>query len=173
MMTSDPRPRPPSSWPGSGTKAVKVTPAAASRSPFLDQWFDAQTLYQLRATVAAHTAEVGLPTYQANDILIAVHELASNAIRHGRGQGRLCAWRLGQELIFTVSDGDAVTPGVVTPAPGEFESLAAPGDLPWPVQTGHGLWLVSQVADYFSVHCDDGGVTVTVAFQHDGTKPSE
>ncbi|HUD36195.1 MAG TPA: ATP-binding protein [Streptosporangiaceae bacterium] len=148
-----------------------MTPASASRSPFLDQRFDASTLYQLRAAVAAHVAEIGLPACQANDILIAVHELASNAIRHGHGHGRLCAWRLGQALAFTVRDGDAVTLGAASPAPGEFESLAASGDLPWPMETGHGLWLVSQVASYFAVHRDDRGATATVAFQHDGTKP--
>jgi hypothetical protein len=56
---------------------------------------------------------------------------------------------------------------------GEFESLAAPGELPWPVETGHGLWLVRQIASHFAMRCDDSGVTATVAFHPDAMKPGE
>jgi anti-sigma regulatory factor (Ser/Thr protein kinase) len=145
---------------------------SAKRSPFLDQRFDAATLYQLRAAVAAHAAEIGLPADQANDILIAVHELAGNAIRHGTGHGRLCMWRRGQALVFTVSDGDAGPAGEVTP-PAAFESLDPPGELPWPVETGHGLWLVRQIASHFAMRCDDSGVTATVVFHPDAMKAGE
>ena len=62
-------------------------PLAATDAPILDQVFDADSLYALRAAVAAHGAQAGLPPGRADDLVIAVHELAANAVRHGAGHG--------------------------------------------------------------------------------------
>src|ERR1700689_1324174 len=70
----------------------------------LDQRFDIDGLYQLRAAVAAHAAELGLPAELANDVVIAVHELASNSVRHGPGHGRLRVWAIEQALTCEVTD---------------------------------------------------------------------
>jgi len=129
---------------------------------FLDQRFDARTLYQLRAALSAHVAELGVPVQQANDILIAVHELASNAVRHGEGHGRLRGWTDGRTVICTVIDGDL--PVDLTYPAEVFDEPAAPANPPWPVLEGHGLWLVNQVADHLFVNCDDGTVMATVSF---------
>ena len=40
------------------------------------------------------------------DVVLAVHELAANAIRHGAGVGRLRVWNLVRELCCQVDDGD-------------------------------------------------------------------
>jgi anti-sigma regulatory factor (Ser/Thr protein kinase) len=162
--------------------------------PFLlfEQGFDAHTLYQLRSSVAAHTGELGLPTDRANDVVLAVHELASNTVRHGPGRGCVRAWRDQHSLIFSVVDsgrsdsarsdsarsdsarcdsadgGEGSGAGEV--AAGSLDEAYAirpargPGDLPWPVQVGHGLWLVWQVADQLAVRCDDRGVLATMIF---------
>jgi anti-sigma regulatory factor (Ser/Thr protein kinase) len=138
--------------------------AASGRPPsrpvlFLDQRFDARTLYQLRSAVAAHVAEFGLSVQRACDILIAVHELASNTVRHGAGHGRLRAWTDQRTLICTIADGPA--PDDLAPP----DDLAAtPADLPWPVVSGHGLWLVSRVADRFIVSRERGFIAATVTF---------
>src|SRR5579872_2306597 len=55
----------------------------------LDQAFDEDSLYALRATVAAHATQAGLAPGRSDDLVIAVHELAANAVRHGAGHGRL------------------------------------------------------------------------------------
>jgi serine/threonine-protein kinase RsbW len=147
---------------------LEVLPDGAGGAPgtrpvqIFDQRFDAQTLYQLRSAVAAHTAELGLSANQANDILIAVHELASNTVRHGKGYGRLCAWTDQETLICTVADGEA--PGDLTPLPGKGASPAGSDHLPWPAIPGHGLWLVCQLADQFAVRSDEGKVSATVRF---------
>jgi two-component sensor histidine kinase len=41
------------------------------------------------------------------DVVLAVHELAANAIRHGAGAGRLRVWKLVRELCCQVDDGEA------------------------------------------------------------------
>ena len=133
---------------------------------FLDQRFDAQSLYQLRSAVAAQTAELGLAPAQANDILIAVHELASNVVQHGQGHGRLCGWTDHATLTCVVAEG--LAGGDLAPSPGEGEPRAASGELPWPVLPGHGLWLVRRLADSLMVDRDDGVVIATITF---ATKP--
>jgi anti-sigma regulatory factor (Ser/Thr protein kinase) len=151
--------------------------------PVLDQRFDIDDLYQVRAAVAAHAAELGLATELANDVVIAVHELASNCVRHGPGYGRLRLWADQQVLTCEVADGfpaartDAGPPGRSS-SPGSAAagstpagagstaagSADAPAPLPWPVEPGHGLWLVGKVADHLTIGIDDHGATATVTF---------
>jgi anti-sigma regulatory factor (Ser/Thr protein kinase) len=63
--------------------------SAALVSLLLDQRFDVNTLYQLRAAVLAHAVRAGVPEHRASDVVLAVHELAANTVRHGAGAGRL------------------------------------------------------------------------------------
>jgi len=115
--------------------------------PVLDQRFDGTSLYQLRAVVAGHAANAGLLRQRADDMVMTVHELAVNSVRHGPGHGRLRIWKHHQTVICQVSDDGG---------PGE------PGD--WPVQPGHGLWLVRQLADHLIVRSGADGVSSTVSF---------
>jgi hypothetical protein len=55
----------------------------------LDQPFDAGTLYLLRQTVLAHAVAAVLPEPDASNVVLAIHELAANVVRHGGGTGRL------------------------------------------------------------------------------------
>jgi len=115
----------------------------------LDQALDGDSLYQLRASVAAHAVEAGLPQRRADDLVIAAHELAANVIRHGSGRGRLRIWRHDQALHCQVTD---------EPSPGGLDPSS------WRIEPGHGLWLVRQLADSFSLHPGRGGSAVTISF---------
>ena len=44
-----------------------------------------ESLYSVRQAVAAHASAAGMSEAQARDVMIAVQELAANAVRHGRG----------------------------------------------------------------------------------------
>jgi anti-sigma regulatory factor (Ser/Thr protein kinase) len=64
--------------------------ALARRSAgLLDHRFGARGLALLRAVVLAHAVEAGMPESRARDVMLAAHELAANAIRHGAGTGQL------------------------------------------------------------------------------------
>src|SRR5438046_10287596 len=69
---------------GSGQGAA----ARDGEPPALDQAFDGDSLFALRATVAAHGSRAGLSEGRTRDLVLAVHELAANAVRHGAGRGR-------------------------------------------------------------------------------------
>jgi anti-sigma regulatory factor (Ser/Thr protein kinase) len=116
----------------------------------LDQAFDKGSLYALRAAVAAHVAAAGLGRSAVYDVTAVAHELAANAVVHGAGHGRLRLWAAGGFLYCRVSDGGRDATG----------NQAAP----WPVQHGHGLWLVRQVADHVDITPGQPGTTATVRF---------
>jgi anti-sigma regulatory factor (Ser/Thr protein kinase) len=103
------------------------------------------------------------------DVVLAVHELAANAIRHGVGVGRLRVWNLVRELCCQVDDGDP--PRSESPArhPAGSATSAADGHAKTLASSmssapGHGLWLARQVADRISMVSGPGGTRVIVAF---------
>jgi anti-sigma regulatory factor (Ser/Thr protein kinase) len=124
-------------------------------STSLEQDFDSQSLHALRSAVAAHAAAAGLGRQRVYDITAVAHELAANTIRHGPGRGRLRLWAADGLLYCQVSDDGAAPPGDRRP-------MADPGS--WQPGTGHGLWLVGQVADKLTIDPGPAGVTVTVTF---------
>src|SRR5580704_7942627 len=69
----------------------RAAPASA-QALLLDQEFDSGTLYALRAAVQAHAGQAGLSEDRVGEVVLAIHELAANAIAHGAGHGRLRMW---------------------------------------------------------------------------------
>ncbi|MGD0602283.1 MAG: ATP-binding protein [Streptosporangiaceae bacterium] len=127
--------------------------------PLLDQAFDAGTLYALRASVQAHATALGLPEARTDDLVIAVHELAANAVRHGAGGGRVRVSEHAGELRCQVEDGGPpARDGDAMPAPAGNSADS------WPFSPGHGLWLVRLVADEISVFSGPDGTCATVVF---------
>ena len=122
----------------------------------LDQGFDAGTLYALRAAVQAHAGHAGLSEDRAGELVLAVHELAANAIAHGAGYGRLRMWDLARTLSCEIVDsGPAARDG-----PPRTSETADP----WPTVDGHGLWLVRQLADRLDLRSGPRGTRAVVTF---------
>ena len=111
----------------------------------LDLDFGAATLPLLRQAVRQCSSAAGLPDTRVMDVVMAVHELAANAVRYGGGYGRLLIQVTPGTLHCRVSD-----PGTARP-------------LPWPVRQAHGLWIVQSVAT--RVHAATGPAGSVVAIQ--------
>jgi anti-sigma regulatory factor (Ser/Thr protein kinase) len=133
----------------------------------LEQTFSRDSLYQLRAAVAAHAGQAGVPPARVIDVVLAVSELAANIIRHGSGQGSVRMWVSEGSLHCQLTDagpppaagaGQAAGPGQ-TAGPGHED---AAGPAPWPIRHGHGLWVVCRLADQASFESGaPGGATVS------------
>ena len=121
--------------------------------PVLDLAFDSGTLHVLRAEVRAQARRAGLSEGRAGDVVLAVHELAANAISHGRGKGRLRVWDLAGALHCQVNDGDLDACG---------DPAAALNSLPY--LPGHGLWVAREVADQMQTLSGPRGTRVTLTF---------
>lgn len=130
----------------------------------LNQQFDRTTLSSVRETALARAVAAGMTGERAADVMIAVHELAANAVLHGGGTGRMQMSAVGGELVIVISDsGPASLAGYPAGAPGGQRPAGA-ADPAWPYQPGHGLWLVRRVASRLSVDSGPAGSRVTVAF---------
>lgn len=159
--------------PASDAPLVPGVSIAARAQPAVDQSFDGDSLYAVRATVAAHASEAGIQEGRVRNVVLAVHELAANAVRHGAGQGRMRLWVTGDGIRCELTDAGAPPAGANGDGDGQdtgFLNAASAGAELWPVEHGHGLWLVREVADQFSLESGPSGTVAVVSF-HAGTLP--
>jgi anti-sigma regulatory factor (Ser/Thr protein kinase) len=138
--------------------------------PVLDLGFDTGTLQTARARVRACASHAGFPEGQAEEVVLAVHELAANAVCHGGGAGRLRVWSLAGALYCQVDDGDLLASamqradhgGTAAARPKGSPDQASLNSLP--AEPGHGLWVVQQLADQMQSLSSPGGTSVLVRF---------
>ena len=109
-------------------------------------------LAEVRMFTAARALRAGLTPDRANDLVIAVAELAANTLIHTSGPGTLTIWVTDDEVICQVQDQGQITDpqaGMVRHAPD------APGG-------GRGLWVVYQVCDQVEISTGRAGTTLRV-----------
>ena len=119
--------------------------SSANGDAALDEFFTAATLHLLRERVARCAATAGLDRSRTADIILAVHELAANAVKHGPGTGHLLAHAAHGTFSLEVRD--------TGPAPEH-----------WPVRPGHGLWILHKIADTFDISSSPAGTVVRAGF---------
>jgi anti-sigma regulatory factor (Ser/Thr protein kinase) len=158
---------PPRNPPGPGRDPAAVIAGEA----VLDQAFDAGSLHSLRVAVLAHAFAAGMQEPRASDVMLAIHELAANAVRHGAGAGTLRIWATRGELCCQVHD-EGPARAASRPRAGRAGRRRMPmtlsGTAGWPCQPGHGLWLVRAAADQMSAVTGPDGSRVMAVFARPG-----
>ena len=117
--------------------------------PVEEHEFSGATLGPLRRAVAAWAGNGGLPPRRVPEVVLAVHEAATNSVRHGGGQGMLRLAAGSTELLAEVQDAGVIT----TP----FAGLLPPLRIG---ESGYGLWLVHQLVELVQVRSGPGGSVV-------------
>jgi anti-sigma regulatory factor (Ser/Thr protein kinase) len=118
----------------------------------LDIVFGWADFAKLRCLVAKQCAAAGLTGTRLDDFVLAVHEIAANAIVHAGAGGRLILRRVANGLRCLVSD--TIAKNVVScPAPrsGDVRELCAGPGEPIGGDSGRGLWLAATLADELSI----------------------
>ena len=106
-------------------------------------------LAKVRALVLQQARAAGLTEGRANDLVLAVSEVAANTLRHTQSAGTLTIWRPAGEVVCEIQDDGTIT----DPLAGQRR--------PGPDATGgHGLWLVYQVCDLVELRSDESGTTI-------------
>jgi anti-sigma regulatory factor (Ser/Thr protein kinase) len=123
----------------------------APRSPARELEFTSEELAALRRRVAGAAAACPMRGERADDLVLAVNELASNSIQHGGGRGTMRVWQEADTLLCEVSDrGRFNEPlvGRVHPCPDRW--------------SGRGLWMANQLCDLVQIRSSDEGSVVRV-----------
>jgi anti-sigma regulatory factor (Ser/Thr protein kinase) len=115
--------------------------------PTLD--FDAPGLPLVREFVAVHAGRAGLSGRRVADLQLATNELATNAITHGGGSGRVRVWRQDDRVVCEVTDQGRALARLAG------RTLPAPDSL-----NGRGLVLVNYVSDLVRIHTGPDGTAV-------------
>ena len=105
-----------------------------------------------QARRAVYDADRGdLAADEVEDLVVAVSEVVTNALRHGRPPVRLRVWTGPDRIVVEVRDGGS---GPKDPFAG---LLPATGD---GAAGGLGLWIAHQSCSHMVMHRDDAGFTV-------------
>ncbi|HXV93403.1 MAG TPA: ATP-binding protein [Pseudonocardia sp.] len=111
--------------------------------------FDAWQLHEVRASVEHAVAVSGFDPSRAEDVVLAVNEVATNAVEHGAQEADLYIWNRPEGLVCEVHDRGALEdplPGLCPPHPGEAR--------------GRGIWIARQLCDVLHVWTDADGTHV-------------
>ncbi len=103
----------------------------------------------VRRFAATQAARLGLPAARLDDLVVAINEVATNAIRHGAGAGQVRIWRDGRYLLCEVFDAGHAVDGLFGYLPPIPES-----------EGGHGLWITRQLCDLVEIRTRPAGTTV-------------
>ncbi len=108
-------------------------------------------LTDLRTAVAEIAFEAAMGRERAEDFVLAVNEVATNAVEHGYGTGLWQAWTRGHRVVCEVHDGGSLA----RPLPGL--------KLPHPARSrGRGIWIARQLCDLLHVWSDPDGTHVRI-----------
>jgi anti-sigma regulatory factor (Ser/Thr protein kinase) len=115
--------------------------------------FDTWQLAAVRETVAQAARAAGCDGDRVDDLVLAVNEVATNAVEHGSGDAHLALWTGPgvRELLCEVHDGGRLTdplPGLRAPHPAD--------------PRGRGLWIARQLCDLLHVWSDAAGTHVRI-----------
>ncbi len=107
-------------------------------------------LVDIRQLVRRSATTAGLPAARVAEVVLAAHEVAMNALTHGRGQGEVRVWSTGEELVCEVVDRgpgiEALDAGRLPPDPRE--------------PRGRGLWIARQLCELVEIEQADPGTRV-------------
>jgi anti-sigma regulatory factor (Ser/Thr protein kinase) len=111
--------------------------------------FGAEDLAGLRSVVHRLCEMTNLTGDAVEDLVLATHELATNSVRHGGGEGVLRGWREPGALVLEVSDRGVMRDPLV----GREEAAAL-------AEGGRGVWMANQLCDLVQVRSSAQGTTV-------------
>ncbi|MGO9489845.1 MAG: anti-sigma factor RsbA family regulatory protein [Solirubrobacteraceae bacterium] len=146
--------------PGAAGPNEGYNPSGAPRHPFHgslprppgDAWeipFSAEDLLELRSLVGSWAAREAMASQPAGDLLLAIHEIASNSIRHGGGTGLMHLWRAGEALICEIGDAGQIEDPMA--------GVVLPGLDP---RCGRGIWIANQLCDLVQIRSSRSGTQV-------------
>lgn len=150
-MTGSYQPKPTWAYLGPDEYAVAhPSPSGAPVPPDAPSMrFGATEIPAVRRATLRWATGAGWDDDAAQELLIAVYEVASNAVEHGGGAGVIHFWSDGSRLCCEVRSS--------RPVPDVLAGYAPPSTSQ---ERGRGLWLARQICDLVEIRNDGDGATV-------------
>ncbi|MFI7602834.1 ATP-binding protein [Actinoplanes sp. NPDC049681] len=131
-------------------------PATGGIVPVLECMFDQHTLALVRRELGRYGRAVGLNDRLLSNLVLAVNEITTNAVRHAGGEGRLRMWQDRHTLWCVIEDRG---PGI-SQEHLERSYRRRPGYI-----GGHGLWLTRHICDEIDIRTSRyAGTRVTLRY---------
>lgn len=108
-------------------------------------------LGELRADVVALAMSFGVRIERAEDLALAVHEVAANSLEHGIGHGSLDVWRSERALLCEIRDAGRID-----------DPLVGRREIDWEDERGRGLWMANQLCDLVQIRSGRRGTTIRI-----------
>ncbi|MEV1172113.1 ATP-binding protein [Nonomuraea sp. NPDC049784] len=116
-------------------------------APVKELRFRLPDLPQVRQFAEDEARSVGMPEEAVGDFVIAVNEVATNAVTHGADHAFMRTWLVNGDLFVAVHDGGTWKPG---PMPGAVG--------------GMGLWVARLLSSELTLRAGSDGSTVIMRF---------
>lgn len=125
-------------------------PPNDSAGPMNEMKFTAEHLPGVRRFAEEHARRYKVDDGLIGDLVIAVNEIATNAVRHGSDHAELRMWTEDGRVIAEIHDS------------GTWYLSAAPGATPPPPEAegGMGIWVARQICSAVSISTGDSGTVV-------------
>jgi len=117
--------------------------------PSGDVWeipFAAEDLFELRQLVATWASKEALMPEPTEELVLAVHEIATNSVRHGGGVGMLRLWRTRDSLVCEIQDAGYISDPLAARRRPGGEACAS-----------RGLWITEQICDLVEISSSPRG----------------
>ncbi|MGF7237858.1 MAG: anti-sigma factor RsbA family regulatory protein [Frankia sp.] len=124
-------------------------PAVADRLTFTGEG-----LAETRVAASRRAREAGFGRDRADDLALAVHEIATNSVLHGGGVGVLRVWTEPGAVVCEISDRGWLRDPLVG------RSMPEPGE-----EGGRGLWLANQLCDLVQVRSRPGRTVIRLSLR--------
>jgi anti-sigma regulatory factor (Ser/Thr protein kinase) len=125
---------------------------AREGAPAIETDFAPGDLSLIRELVASEGRRVEMDRERIEDLVLAVNEVATNALQHGVAPVSIRVWRGSEEIVFDVRDHGQ---GVADPLAGQLRPDPELG-------RGWGLWIARMVADAVEIRSSAGESAVSV-----------
>lgn len=109
----------------------------------------AADLARLRQFVAGHAEGLGVGADRVGDLMVAVTEVATNALRHAGSPSTVRVWHDEEAMVCELSDGGRIA----DPLAGRHPPAAD-------AECGRGLWLVNQLCDLVEMRSGQWGTNI-------------
>ena len=143
------------------TRDQRSPPAAPADLDLAVHLDSSDDLGRLRRRLRSWGASCGMGDEDTDDIVIAVDEIATNALEHGQPPGCVRGWTTPDALFVQVDDRGRgcipATTGYQRPSTG--------------ARRGRGIWIARHLADVLTTHTSPTGTTVAMRFARRAVLP--